>query len=253
MKRIALITGATSGFGEAIATRLAKEGYDLIITGRRSEKLIQLKDQLQSEYTVAVLTLCFDVRNKEAVYAAISSISGNWTKIDILINNAGLARGFDKIQEGKMNDWEEMIDTNIKGLLYVSDAIIPGMVERGSGHIINIGSTAGKEVYERGNVYCASKHAVDALSKAMRIDLLGTGIKVTQIAPGAAETEFSEVRFHGDKQKAQQVYNGYQPMKAEDIADILFYVVNLPPNLCINDLVVTSLAQANSFYINRKP
>jgi NADP-dependent 3-hydroxy acid dehydrogenase YdfG len=175
-----------------------------------------------------------------------------WKKIDVLVNNAGLASGLDLIQDADPDDFDKMIDTNVKGLLYISKGVIPGMVKRKSGHIINIGSTAGKEVYAKGNVYCASKHAVDAITKGMRIDLLGKGIKVTQIAPGAAETEFSEVRFHGDRKRAKAAYNGYQPMVADDIAQLVHFATTLPPHLCINDLVVTSLAQANSFYIDRK-
>lgn len=247
MVKTVLITGATSGFGEAAARMFSENNYRLILTGRRKERLEKLKNNLDTE----VLTLCFDVRNKKEVAEAINSLPSEWENIDVLINNAGLASGLDKIQNGNLDDWDKMIDTNVKGLLYVSNAIIPLMKNQGSGHIINIGSTAGKEVYEKGNVYCASKHAVDAISKGMRIDLLEHGIKVSQICPGAAETEFSDVRFHQDKTKAKAAYNGYTPMTAEDIAGIIYYVSTLPPNLCINDLVVTSLAQANSFYINR--
>lgn len=252
MNKIALITGATSGFGEATARIFAQNGYNIIITGRRSERLDKLKNELESAFKIEVLCLCFDVRNRNEVAAAIASIPANFSAIDVLVNNAGLASGFDHIQNGDLDDWDKMIDTNVKGLLYVSRAIIPGMVARGSGHIINIGSTAGKEAYERGNVYCGTKHAVDAITKGMRIDLLGTGIKVTQIAPGAAETEFSEVRFHGDKEKAKNVYKGYQPMVAEDIAGLVYYATTLPPHLCINDLVVTSISQANSYYVKRE-
>ena len=247
MDKTVLITGATAGFGEAAAKIFAKNGYRLILTGRRKERL----EKLEKEFGSKVLTLCFDVRNKEDVAQAFSSLPKEWKTIDVLVNNAGLASGLDKIQDGCIEDWDKMVDTNVKGLLYVSNAIIPLMKAQGFGHIINIGSTAGKEVYEKGNVYCASKHAVDAISKGMRIDLLEYGIKVSQICPGAAETEFSEVRFHQDKEKAKAAYNGYTPMTAEGVAEIIYYVTTLPPNLCINDLVVTSLAQANSFYINR--
>lgn len=247
MKKTVLITGATSGFGKAAAQIFAKNNYRLILTGRRNDRLENLKKELNTE----VYNLCFDVRNKENVAQAISSLPEEWQNIDLLVNNAGLASGLDKIQDGSLDDWDKMIDTNVKGLLYVSNAVISIMKEQGFGHIINIGSTAGKEVYEKGNIYCASKHAVDAISKGMRIDLLEYGIKVTQICPGAAETEFSEVRFHQDKTKAKAAYNGYKPMTAEDVASIIYYVTTLPSNLCINDLVVTSLAQANSFYINR--
>lgn len=249
MNKTVLITGATAGFGKATAELFAENGDHLIITGRRQERLDLLSKNLTLKHGVEVTTLCFDVRDNNAVVKAINSISHK--KIDILINNAGLASGIDKIQDGLLDDWEKMIDTNIKGLLYVSKAIVPLMVKQKSGHIINIGSTAGKETYEKGNVYCATKHAVDALSKSMRIDLLGTGIKVTQVCPGAAETEFSEVRLHGDVKAAKNVYNGYDPMTAEDVASIIYYTTTLPKNLCINDLVVTSLAQANSFYIDR--
>lgn len=252
MRKTIFITGATSGFGKATAEIFASNNYNVIITGRRKERLDELAEELKSNFKIQVLTLCFDVQKKEEVDKAIQSLSNDWKKIDILVNNAGLASGFGPIQSGDINDWEKMIDTNVKGLLYVSKAISNLMIENNTGHIINIGSTAGKEVYINGNVYCASKHAVDALSKAMRIDLLPHGIKVTQIAPGAAETEFALVRFHGDNEKAKAVYNGYTPMNAQEIAGIIYYCATLPPNLCINDLVVTSLAQANSFYFNKK-
>ena len=251
MKQIALITGATAGFGKATAELFAENGHDIIITGRRNERLNDLKETLENQYKIKVEALCFDVRVEDDVKNAISSISEEWSQIGILVNNAGLASGLDPIQSGNSDDWNKMIDTNVKGLLYVSQAVIPGMVKRKQGHIINIGSTAGKEVYPNGNVYCASKHAVDAITKGMRLDLLSHGIKVTQIAPGAADTEFSTVRFHGDKAKADAAYNGYQPMKAEDIAGLIYYSTTLPKHLCINDLVVTSLAQANSYVIHR--
>jgi 3-hydroxy acid dehydrogenase/malonic semialdehyde reductase len=243
------ITGATSGFGKAAAQIFAENGNHLIITGRRKERLEALSKEIMLKHSVVITTLCFDVRNNEEVVAAINSLPN--LKIDVLINNAGLASGLNKIQDGLLDDWEKMIDTNIKGLLYVSKAIIPLMIKQQSGHIINIGSTAGKEAYEKGNVYCATKHAVDALSKSMRIDLLGKGIKVSQICPGAAETEFSEVRLHGDTEKAKKVYEGYEPMSAKDVASIIYYVTTLPKNLCINDLIVTSLSQASSHYIKR--
>jgi len=250
MSKNIFITGATSGFGKAAAKIFAENGHNLIITGRRKERLDSLAKDLKSKHNVEVVPLCFDVRNKESVFSAIKNLPNK--KIDVLVNNAGLASGINKIQDGLLDDWEKMIDTNIKGLLYVSKAIMPLMIDQKKGHIINIGSTAGKDAYLNGNVYCSTKHAVDALSKTMRIDLLEHGIKVTQICPGAAETEFSEVRLHGDKEKAKQVYNGYKPMSAEDIASIIYYTTTLPENLCINDLVVTSLSQASSFYINRK-
>jgi 3-hydroxy acid dehydrogenase/malonic semialdehyde reductase len=247
MSKTIFITGATSGFGEATAKLFAKNGHSVIITGRRQERLNELKQFITSTFNTNVLTLCFDVRSKELVNSAIESLTGDWKNIDVLINNAGLASGLNHIQDGDTDDWDKMIDTNVKGLLYISRAIMPLMISNKKGHIINIGSTAGKEVYENGNVYCASKHAVDAITKGMRVDLLKYGIKVTQIAPGAAETEFSVVRFHGDEQKAKAAYNGYTPMTAEDIADVIYYSTTLPPHLCINDLVLTSLAQANSF------
>jgi len=249
MSKTIFITGATSGFGKAAAELFAAHKHNLIITGRRQERLNSLAQELKLAHSIEVQSLCFDVRNNDEVVSSINSIADK--KIDVLINNAGLASGLDKIQDGLLDDWEKMIDTNFKGLLYVSKAIIPLMLQQQHGHIINIGSTAGKEAYEKGNVYCATKHAVDALSKSMRIDLLGKGIKVSQICPGAAETEFSAVRLNGDLEKAKQVYNGYEPMSAEDVASIIYYVTTLPENLCINDLVVTSLSQANSLYINK--
>jgi 3-hydroxy acid dehydrogenase/malonic semialdehyde reductase len=251
MKKTVLITGATSGFGEAIARLFSKNGCNVIITGRRLDRLQSLKNEINSQQSGKAHILCFDVRSNQDVLDAIESLDASWRKIDVLVNNAGLASGLDLVQNGNTEDWDKMIDTNVKGLLYVSKAVIPMMIEQGKGHIVNIGSTAGKEVYEKGNVYCASKHAVDAISKAMRIDLLQHGIKVTQIAPGAAETEFSIVRFHGDVERAKQAYSGYRPMDATDIAELVYYSTTLPAHLCINDLVVTSLGQANSFYINR--
>jgi 3-hydroxy acid dehydrogenase/malonic semialdehyde reductase len=251
MVKTILITGATSGFGEATALKFAQNGHRVIITGRRLERLENLKQRIEKEYRTEVLLLNFDVRNQGDVKKAIASIPEPWRAIDVLVNNAGLASGLDPIQSGNLEDWEKMIDTNVKGLLYVSQEIIPLMTARNSGHIINLGSTAGKEVYANGNVYCASKFAVDALTKGMRIDLLKYGIKVTQIAPGAANTEFAQVRFHGDKEKAASVYKGYQPMTAQDIAELIYYATTLPAHLCINDLVVTSLAQANSVYFHK--
>jgi NADP-dependent 3-hydroxy acid dehydrogenase YdfG len=251
MNKTVFITGATSGFGKACAHRFAKEGCKIIINGRRAERLQLLKEELQTQYKTEVLTLEFDVRNKEAVFSNINTLPGEWQQIDILINNAGLAAGRDLFDEALMDDWETMIDTNLKGLLYVSRAVLPFMTACNNGHIINIGSTAAKEVYERGNVYCASKAAVDSISKAMRMDLLQHKIKVTAIHPGAAETEFSMVRFKGDKAKADAVYAGYTPLYAEDVAEVVFYTTNLPKHVCINDLVITCTAQANSFYTFR--
>jgi NADP-dependent 3-hydroxy acid dehydrogenase YdfG len=252
VKKIIFITGATSGFGKAIAEIFAKNGNHLIITGRRNELLLELKKNLENTYNNKILTLCFDVRNKQEVARNINELPEQWKAIDVLVNNAGLASGLDKIQNGNISDWEKMIDTNIKGLLYISKEIMPLMINKKSGHIINIGSTAGKEVYEKGNVYCATKHAVDAISKGMRVDLLEHGIKVTQICPGAAETEFSIVRFNGDIEKAKQVYNGYQPLTADNVAEVVYFVSALPEHVCINDLVITSTAQANSTSILRK-
>ena len=251
MTKTILITGATSGFGEATALLFAKHGHDVIITGRRADRLEKLKVRIEKENKTKVLPLCFDVREEKQVRRAIEDLPGEWKNIDVLVNNAGLASGLDPIQNGRLDDWEKMIDTNVKGLLYVSKSVIPLFIARNKGHIINIGSTAGKEVYANGNVYCASKHAVDAITKGMRIDLLPHGIKVTQIAPGAANTEFATVRFHGDKEKAGNVYKGYQPMVAADIAELIYYSTTLPDHLCINDLVVTSLAQANSIYFHK--
>lgn len=252
-----LITGATAGFGEATARRFAAEGWRVIITGRRRDRLEVLKRELEGlhgtiEGGTVVHALRFDVRDNAAVDQAIASIPEEWKDIDVLVNNAGLAAGFDSIQEGNLDDWNVMLDTNVKGLLHVSRAVIPGMIARGKGHVINIGSTAGKEVYPKGNVYCASKHAVDALSKAMRQDLLEHGIKVTQIAPGLAETEFSLVRFKGDESRAKVPYQGMVPLKGEDIANLVWFTANLPAHVCINDLVVTPTAQANSGLVRRE-
>jgi hypothetical protein len=251
MNRIALITGATSGIGEATAEKFAREGINLILTGRRSGLLEDLKKRLIKKYDIQVIALNFDVRNNEEVVAAFNTLNENWKKIDILINNAGLASGFNLIQDGDLEDWDKMIDTNVKGLLYVSKAILPLMIENGCGHVVNIASTAAKEVYEKGNVYCASKHAVDAISKGMRIDLLKEGIKVTSINPGLVETEFSIVRFHGDKEKAKIPYKGIKPLTGEDVANVIWYVANLPEHVNINDIVLTATAQANSLYIKR--
>jgi NADP-dependent 3-hydroxy acid dehydrogenase YdfG len=245
MKRTVLITGATSGIGEATAKKFAEASDRLIITGRRKDKLDMLAEHLSSGYGAGVLSLCFDVRDKDQVEKHLGNLPSGWDKVDILVNNAGLAVGLGHIDEGDTDDWDRMIDTNVKGLLYVTRAISPGMVARGSGHIINIASIAGKEVYENGSVYCASKHAVDALSRAMRIDLLKHGIKVTNIAPGMVETEFSLVRFKGDTEKASAVYSGIEPLTGNDIAEAIFYCTGLPDHVCINDLVITPKAQAN--------
>jgi len=244
MNRIALITGATSGIGRATANLLSKNNFDVIITGRRNELLEDLKNELPGK----VYILNFDVRNKEEVDNAIDSLPKEWHDIDVLVNNAGLAVGLEHIQEGFIDDWERMIDTNVKGLLYVTRKIAPRMVEKKHGHIINIGSTAGKEAYEKGNVYCGTKHAVDAITKGMRIDLLQHKIKVTAINPGMVETEFSIVRFKGNQEKAENVYKGFTPLYGKDIADAILYVLTRPEHVCINDMIITATAQANSFY-----
>jgi hypothetical protein len=251
MRKTILITGATSGIGEATARKFAAASHRLIITGRRQERLDVLSAQLAAGFGTEVLSLCFDVRSKSDVDSHLGTLPDEWKTIDILVNNAGLAAGLGHIDEGDTDDWDRMIDTNVRGLLYVTRAVSPGMVERGSGHIINISSIAGKDVYENGSVYCATKHAVDALSKAMRIDLLNHGIKVTNIAPGMAETEFSLVRFRGDTAKAAAVYTGIEPLKGEDIADAIFYCATVADHVCINDLVITPKAQANALYSHR--
>lgn len=243
-----IITGATSGIGRSCAEKFAAQGYRLIITGRRQDRLAELQAKLQKDHGTELLPLCFDIQDKAAVFAAIASLPAEWQQVDILLNNAGLALGRDFFDEADMDDWETMLQTNVNGLLYATKAVLPLMTARKQGHIINIGSTAGKEVYEKGNVYCASKHAVDAISKAMRIDLLRHGIKVTAVHPGAVETEFSVVRFKGDTQKAAAVYDGFVPLTATDVAETVYYCASLPPHVCINDLVITCLQQANSFY-----
>lgn len=243
-----MITGATSGFGKAMAWRFAKEGWNVILTGRRGERLSAISDEIRAAYGVTVTTLEFDVRDKDAVIEACKHLHESVGRIDLLINNAGLAAGLATIDEGDTDDWDQMIDTNVKGLLYVTRQIAPLMREQRSGHIINIGSTASKLVYKNGNVYCATKFAVDALTQAMRIDLLEYGIKVTAINPGMAETEFSLVRFKGDEKRAEGVYQGFKALQPEDIADIAYYTATLPPHVCINDLTVTCITQANGYY-----
>jgi 3-hydroxy acid dehydrogenase/malonic semialdehyde reductase len=249
MTKTALVTGATSGIGKATAQILAKNNYKIILCGRREDRLVALEKEL-SEFT-EVHTLSFDVRDKKAVFESINSIPEAFSRIDVLINNAGNAHGLDPIQNGDLDDWDAMIDINVKGLLYVSKAIIPQMIERKSGHIINIGSIAGKEVYPNGNVYCASKHAVDALSQAMRMDLNPYGIRVGAIHPGAVETEFSEVRFKGDADRAANVYKGFEPLHPEDIADIIHFVVSRPYHVNIADLMVLPTAQASATILKR--
>ena len=247
MNKIVLVTGATSGFGKAIATIFAANGYDVCITGRRQERLMELKQELEQKHNAKIITLQFDVRNRQEVIDAVEGLRKEVKHIDILVNNAGLAAGLSTIDEGDMDDWDVMIDTNVKGLLYVTRQVLPLMKEKG-GHIFNIGSTASKLVYKNGNVYCATKFAVDALSQSMRIDLLPYGIKVTAVHPGMAETEFSIVRFKGDTDRAGAVYRGFEPLHADDVANTVYYCATLPPHVCINDLTMTCINQATSMY-----
>jgi 3-hydroxy acid dehydrogenase / malonic semialdehyde reductase len=252
MSAIVLITGATSGFGLACAQLFASKGYQLIINGRREDRLRSTAASLSSMYGTKVLIAPFDVSDQQQVQKTMSELPAEWNAIDILINNAGLAAGRDYFEEASLSDWDQMIDTNIKGFLYVAQAVAKNMTQRKKGHIINIGSTAAKVVYEKGNTYCATKFAVDALSQAMRIDLLRHGIKVTNINPGAAETEFSLVRFKGDAATAAKVYEGIQPLQAEDVANVIYYAATLPEHVCINELTVTCLQQADSLHLIRK-
>ncbi len=252
MAKIALITGASYGIGKACAYRLAKEGYNLILIARREELLKELKTELMERFSIQVFLMHFDVRNQEDVQKHIGNLPQEWQTIDLLVNNAGLAVGLNPIQNGVVDDWERMIDTNIKGLLYITKAVVPFMIARQEGHIINIGSIAGKEAYANGNVYCGTKAAVDAITKGMRIDLLPYNIKVTQVCPGAVETEFSLVRFKGDKERADNVYKGFTPLTAEDVADAIAYCAVLPPHVNINDMVIMPTAQANATIINKK-
>ena len=243
---IALITGATSGIGKSSAIEFAKNGYDVIITGRRQERLSELSAFLIKEYSVKVLDLCFDVRNANQVEIAINSMPSDFKKIDVLVNNAGLAAGLSSIQDGKLNDWDQMIDTNIKGLLYVTKQVVALMIQNKKGHIINVGSIAGKEAYANGNVYCATKHAVDALNKTMRIDLLPQGIKVSSVNPGMVETDFSLVRFNGDEERAKKVYENVVPLKPEDIAETIYWMASRPAHVNINDVIIVPTIQANA-------
>ena len=251
MNKTIMITGATAGFGRATASKFAKNGYNVIITGRRKERLDELEKEL-AEFNVEVLSLNFDVRKRFEVADIISELPDKWKNIDILVNNAGLAVGMSHVDDADVDDWDRMVDTNIKGLLYVTRAVTPLMVSRGGGHIFNISSIAGSDIYENGNVYCATKSAVNALSKAMRIDLLKNNIKVTNIAPGMAETEFSLVRFKGDKEKASVVYNGVDALTGDDIAEVIYYCASLPPHVCINELSITPTQQAAVGVLNRK-
>jgi len=252
MAKIALITGATSGIGEACAHLFAREHYNLILTGRREDRLEKLAKKLNTKYNIEVAVSSFDVRDSKEVTENLEGLPAKWKKINVLINNAGLSQGLDPIQDGSFDDWDTMIDTNVKGLLYVTKVVSNWMIANKAGHIVNLGSIAGKEIYPNGNVYCASKAAVDALNKAMRVDLLPYGIKVTAIHPGAVETEFSEVRFKGDKERAKKVYDGFEPLVADDIADLIWFAVSRPLNVNINELTVVPIAQANATTFLRK-
>ncbi|WP_353129163.1 SDR family oxidoreductase [Parapedobacter pyrenivorans] len=251
--KIAFITGASAGIGEACATVFAREGYDLLLAARRLNRLETLSAKLADEYGVKTHLLTLDVRNAENVFSAFSNLPGEWQQVDVLVNNAGLSQGLDPIHQGDIGDWDRMIDTNIKGLLYVTRAVTPIMAARKSGHIINIGSIAAKEVYPNGNVYCATKHAVDALTQGMRIDLLDKHIKVTAIHPGMVETEFSEVRFKGDKDRAAAVYHNLEPLVADDIAEAVWFTASRPAHVNINDLIIMPAAQANATLVVRDP
>jgi len=250
--KTAFITGATSGFGRAIAFRLAGLGYQLIVTGRRAERLEELAKQLRTDFSIEVLPLCFDVRDNKACTKAIHSLPEAFRHIDLLVNNAGLAAGASPFDESDLADYEQMIDTNVKGLLYITKLIVPGMIKQQSGHIINMSSIAGIEVYPNGSVYCASKHAVNAITKGLRIDLVKHGIKVSSISPGMAETEFSLVRYHGDEGKAKAVYTGLTPLNAEDIADTVEFIVTRPAHVSINDIQINPAQQANTYIAHRK-
>ena len=244
MAKTALVTGASAGIGRATGLLLARHGFDVIITGRRREKLEELESEIRDGTSSDVLALVFDIRDQEAVRSTCEKLAGKWEKVDVLVNNAGLAVGLNQIHEGVVDDWERMIDTNIKGLLYITREISPGMVRRGSGHIINIGSIAGKEAYENGNVYNATKFAVDGLTRGMRLDLVEHGIRVTAINPGAVETEFSLVRFKGDRDKADEVYQGFTPLLAEDIAEAILFAVTRPAHVNIDDMLIMATPQA---------
>ncbi len=252
MKPIAFITGASSGIGEACARLFAEKGFQLILNARREERLEHLRDELNKDFHTEVLLLPFDLRDKMEVKKAIETIPGNWRKIDVLVNNAGLAKGLSHFFEGDTEDWDAMIDTNIKGLLYASREIAPIMISNGKGHIINIGSIAGKEVYDKGNVYCGTKHAVDAINRSMRLELSGKGIRVTAVNPGAVETEFSLVRFDGDAERAAMVYKGFENLVAADIADAVYWAASRPGHVNINDIIIMPTAQPMAGVIHRK-
>ncbi|MBS1567593.1 MAG: SDR family NAD(P)-dependent oxidoreductase [Bacteroidetes bacterium] len=253
MSKKALITGATSGIGEACTELFAREGYDLVLVARRRQKLEDLCTRMEKEYGVRTKSVVLDVQDKQAVSTVCNALEPEWKQVDVLINNAGLCLGLEPVQQGTVDDWDTMIDTNVKGLLYMTKAVVTWMIDAGNGgHIINIGSIAGKEIYPNGNVYCATKHAVDALSRAMRIDLLPYGIKVTAIHPGPAETEFSMVRFKGDEARAKKVYQGYQALTAADIAETIWFAVSRPAHVNIDDLLIMPAAQATATIVNRK-
>ncbi|WP_207535074.1 SDR family oxidoreductase [Desertivirga arenae] len=251
MAQIALVTGATSGIGEACARIFAEQKFNLIITGRRTQRLEKLSDELKTAYGVEVKALTLDVRDCSQVQDQLNSLNESWKKVDVLVNNAGLSQGLEPIQNGSFQDWDTMIDTNIKGLLYVTKVVSAWMIDQMSGHIVNLGSIAGKETYANGNVYCATKHAVDSLNKAMRIDLLPYNIRVTGIHPGAVETEFSEVRFKGDKERAKKVYQGFDPLTARDIAETIWFAVSRPAHVNISDLLIMPTAQATAGNIKK--
>ncbi len=251
MDRVVLVTGATSGIGRSCAFRFAESGYHVIIAGRRAVRLSEIEDEIRRMFKIQVHSLVLDVTNRGSVIDAIKNLPGIFCEIDVLINNAGLALGLEPLQEGNPVQWDRMIDTNVKGLLNVSHAVMPMMIKQGRGHIINIGSIAGREVYPKGNVYCATKAAVDSITRAMRIDLLPYGIRVTQIAPGAVETEFSLVRFGGDEQRADSVYAGFEPLHPDEVADVVLYAASLPPHININDLLLMPTAQAAATQIHR--
>lgn len=250
--KLVFITGASSGIGESCARAFAAAGARLILAARRADRIEKLAVELETAHGTASRLIALDVRDRRAVESALAALPGEWREIDVLVNNAGLSRGLDKLQEGKIEDWEEMIDTNIKGLLYVSRTVLPGMVERGRGQVINIGSIAGHEVYPAGNVYCATKFAVDALSRGMRLDLNGTGVKVTALDPGMVETEFSRVRFHGDAARAAKVYAGAMPLTPDDIADAAVYCATRPPHVNVSEMIVMPTSQASTWLVHRK-
>lgn len=252
MKQTVLVTGATSGIGAATARVFAEEGYKVIITGRRAERLRHLKAELHEEFNADVHVLSFDIKDYRSCEAALSTLPEEFREIDILVNNAGLASDFVKFHEGDIRNWDEVIDTNVKGLIYMTKYLSKQMIERKSGHIVNIGSIAGTEPYEFGNIYSATKHAVHAISRSLRIDFLGTGIKVTEIRPGKVSTEFSLVRYHGDKEKADKVYEGFEPLKGEDVAETIMWAVTQPRHVSIDEVVITPQAQANSYYITKE-